>query len=211
MIVKMKIEKLTDNKIRVILKQKDFKNKNIDIQSLFLSTPKLQSLFLEILNQAKKEVNFDTDGHKLLLEVFFQSDDIFVFTITKYIDCNNKTLTPSKKYVTAKKKNCKLNTKLNIYQFKTFDDFCSFCDSINNTINLKGLFKSSILYFYNDLYFLVIKNLSLTNNSVYSIHTSLLEFAKLLSSDSNLELKLIEHGKVIMKNNAIKTGIKYFA
>ena len=70
MIVKMKIEKLTDNKIRVILKQKDFKNKNINIHSLLLSTPELQSLFLEILNQAKKEVNFDTDGHKLLLEVF---------------------------------------------------------------------------------------------------------------------------------------------
>lgn len=207
----MKIEKLTDNKIRVILKQKDFKNKNIDIKSLFLSTPELQKLFLEILNQAKKEVNFDTDGHKLLLEVFFQNDDIFVFTITKYIDCNNKTLVPSKKYVTAKKRNYKLNTKLNIYQFKTFDDFCSFCDSINNTINLKGLFKSSILYFYNDAYFLVINNFSNTSKAIYSIHASLLEFANFLSNDSNFELKLVEHGKVVMKNNAIKTGIKYFA
>lgn len=207
----MKIEKLTDNKIRVILKQKDFKNKNIDIKSLFLSTPELQSLFLEILNQAKKEVNFDTDGHKLLLEVFFQSDDIFVFTITKYIDCNNKTLIPFKKYVTAKKKNFKLNAKLNIYQFKTFDDFCSFCDSINNTINLKGLFKSSILYFYNNSYFLVINNFSHTSKAIYSIHASLLEFAKFLTNDPNFELKLIEHGKVVIKNNAIKTGIKYFA
>lgn len=206
----MKIEKLTDNKIRVILKQKDFKNKNINIHSLLLSTPELQSLFLEILNKAKKEVNFDTDGHKLLLEVFLQNDDIFVFTITKYIDCNANTYTPSKKYVTVKRKNCKLNSKLNIYEFKTFDDFCSFCDFINNTLSLRGLFKSSILYFYNDLYFLVINDFS-TNNEIHSLHAYLLEFAKFQSNDANFESKLIEHGKVVIKNNAIKTGIKYFA
>ena len=206
----MKIEKLTDNKIRVILKQKDFKNKNINIHSLLLSTPELQSLFLEILNQAKKEVNFDTDGHKLLLEVFLQNDDIFVFTITKYIDYNATPHTSSKKYVTVKRKNCKLNSKLNIYEFKTFDDFCSFCDSINNTINLRGLFKSSILYCYNNLYFLVINDFSTNNNAIHSIHAYLLEFAKFQSNDANFESKLIEHGKVIIKNNAIKTGIKYF-
>lgn len=207
----MKIEKLTDNKIRVILKQKDFKNKNINIHSLLLSTPELQSLFLEILNQAKKEVNFDTDGHKLLLEVFLQNDDIFVFTITKYIDHNAKQLIPSKKYVNVKKKDCNLNSKLNIYEFKTFDDFCSFCESINGSINLKGLFKSSILYLYNDSYFLVINDFSKTSHRIYSIHAYLLEFAKFSSNNSNFESKLIEHGKVVMKNNAIKTGIKYFA
>ena len=175
----MKIEKLTDNKIRVILKQKDFKNKNINIHSLLLSTPELQSLFLEILNQAKKEVNFDTDGHKLLLEVFLQNDDIFVFTITKYIDYNATPHTSSKKYVTVKRKNCKLNSKLNIYEFKTFDDFCSFCDSINNTINLRGLFKSSILYCYNNLYFLVINDFSTTNNAIHSIHAYLFKIYKI--------------------------------
>ena len=85
----MKIEKITENKIRIILKQEDFKDKSIDIQKLLLTTPESQSLFLEILNRAKKEVNFDTDGHKLLIEAFFQNDDIFIFTITKYIEPNN--------------------------------------------------------------------------------------------------------------------------
>ena len=63
----MKIEKLTENKIRIILKQEDFKNKTIDIQNLLLTEPETQSLFLEIFNKAKKEINFDTDGHKLLI------------------------------------------------------------------------------------------------------------------------------------------------
>lgn len=207
----MKIEKLTDNKIRVILKPKDFKDGNINIKSLLLPTPESQSLFLEILNRAKEEVDFDTEGHKILVEAFWENDDIFVFTITKYIDSNNNLLTTPKKYVTAKKKNYTLNSKLGIYQFKTFDDFCDFCNSINSITNYNRIFKSSILYFYNDLYFLVINGFSLSNKSVHSMHAYLLEFSKFLTNDSNFEIKLIEHGKVVIKNNAIKTGIKYFA
>ena len=36
-----------------------------------------------MLEQAKKEVGFNTDGCKLLIESF-TSDDILIFTITKY-------------------------------------------------------------------------------------------------------------------------------
>ena len=54
----MKIEKLTENKIRIILKTEDFKDKNIDIKKLLLTTPESQSLFLEILNKAKKRSRF---------------------------------------------------------------------------------------------------------------------------------------------------------
>ena len=57
----MKIEKITENQIRIILKQEDFKDKSIDLQKLLLTTPESQSLFLEILDRAEKEVNFDTN------------------------------------------------------------------------------------------------------------------------------------------------------
>ena len=50
----MKIEKITENKIRIILKQEDFKDKSINIKELLLTTPESQHLFLEILNKAKK-------------------------------------------------------------------------------------------------------------------------------------------------------------
>ena len=43
----MKIEKLTENKIRIILKREDFKDKTIDINQLFLTTPESHQLFLE--------------------------------------------------------------------------------------------------------------------------------------------------------------------
>ena len=53
----MKIEKLTENKIRIILKKTDFKDKEININQLLLTTTESQKLFLEILNRAEKELN----------------------------------------------------------------------------------------------------------------------------------------------------------
>lgn len=208
----MKIEKLTENKIRIILKQKDFKDKSIDIQKLLLSTPESHCLFLEILNKAKEEINFDTDGHKLLIEASFQSEDVFIFTITKYIESDILLKNGRKKYLTVKRKNQIINTPYNIYQFDNFEDFCDFCNYINNNnnISLKGIFKTSILYFYNDTYYLIIDGINISNKSLHIFHSLLLEFCTPLTFTKNFMFKLNEHGKVIIKNNAIYTGIKYF-
>lgn len=209
----MKIEKLTENKIRIILKKEDFKDKSLDVKELLLTTLESQNLFLEILNKAKKEVNFDTDGHKLLIEAFFQNEDVFIFTITKYIE-NNKTLkSTSKKLLIAKKKNHIINNSCLIYEFNSFDDFCELCDYINknNNIVLKGLFKTSILYIYNNTYYLVIDEVNMSHKSLNIFHSSLLEFSTPITSTKNYKFKLGEHGKVIIKNNAINICIKYFS
>ena len=50
----MKIEKITENKIRITLKREEFKDKKIDINELLLTRADSQKLFLEILNQAEK-------------------------------------------------------------------------------------------------------------------------------------------------------------
>lgn len=209
----MKIEKITENKIRIILKQEDFKDKSIDIKKLLLTTPESQHLFLEILNKAKKELDFDTDGHKLLIEAFFQGEDIFIFTITKYVESNLSLKGNSKRYLTVKKKNQKLNNLSYIYQFNNFEDFCDFCNFIhkNNNINLKGIFKTSILYFYNNTYYLLIDGINNSNKSLDLFHSSLLEFSNPSKFSKNFKFKLKEHGKIIIKNNAINTGIKYFS
>lgn len=209
----MKIEKITENKIRILLKQEDFKDKSIDLQKLLLTTPESHSLFLEILNKAKKEVNFDTDGHKLLIEAHFQNEDFFIFTITKYLEPNNTITNKPKKYLTIKRKSNIVNSSSLIYNFNNFEDFCEFCNFINkkNKISLKCLFKTSILYLYNNTYYLVIDGLNVSHKSINLFHSSLLEFSNKSNFSKHFKFKLKEHGKIIIKNNAINTGIKYFS
>ena len=70
----MKIEKLTDNKIRVILDIDDLAEKNINIDSLIKNTDFSQKLFKKMLNQAKKEVGFETEDSQVLIEAYISSE-----------------------------------------------------------------------------------------------------------------------------------------
>lgn len=208
----MKIEKISENKIRIILKQSDFKDKSVNLEKLLLETSESQKLFLEILNRARKEVDFDTDGHKLLIESYFLNDDSYIFTITKYIDSTNIINTKPKKYLMVKRKSHSLNYSSCIYQFDNFDNFGAFCNFLSNSHfkNIKEIFKTAILYYYNNTYYLAIENFNAYNEFSDCFHSSLLEFCNSYISNENFKCKLKEHGKIIMKNNALNTGMKYF-
>lgn len=211
----MKIEKLTENKIRIILKQDDFKDKTIDLHTIMAKTAESQGLFLKILDKAKKEVGFDTDGCRILVEAFSTSDDIYVFTVTKYeIDTNNsQDYIPKPKKLKVSRKHITLNNDLAIYEFSSFDDFCDFSKLLGNSkkIIFKNLIGSSSLYCFNNSYYLVLSNIN-TNNPSIKLFTRLIsEFARATLHSLVFEGKLKEYGKCIMKKNAIKTGIKYFS
>lgn len=208
----MKIEKLTENKIRVIIKSSDLNLKSLDIHLLMTKALEKQTFFANMLEQAKQEVGFNTDGCKLLIEAFSSSDDIFIFTITKYypediIPCN----LPRKKLI-VKRKAINLSNKLAIYKLESFDEFCDFCECINKVSNfdIKNFSKNISLYLYNNTYYLLIRDINTSyycSNVFYSIIS---EFSKPVSYSTSFENKLIEHGKAIIKRNAITTGIKYF-
>lgn len=174
----------------------------------------LGSLFLDILKKAEKEVDFYTEGYKLLIEAFSTSEDILVFTITKYQPKNVTTsINNPKKKITVKKKYSKKANLNRIYSFNDFDTFCNFCSYIKNVskFDLKKLSNNISLYLYNNTYYLFIKNINKNYEFLHNFYLAILEFATPCSFSSNFENKLVEHGKIIMKKNAINMGIKYFS
>ncbi len=208
----MKIEKLTENKIRVIVNSEDLKNNNLDYQTIMEKPIESQKLFLEMLLKAEKEVGFYTEGYKLLVEAFSSSDGLFVFTITKYAE---KTATPPNKLkVTPKKKIKSVNPKstTSIYKFSSFEEFCEFCTAMHNMANFqsKQLAKTIALYLFNDTYYLILSNINTESVFIHTFYSTISEFASLASHSETFKMKLLEHGKAIMKRNAIETGIKYF-
>ncbi len=168
-----------------------------------------QEIFSNILKQAEKEVQFYTDGCKLLIEAFSSLDDMFVFTITKYVpDRETK-----KKKLVVKRKSLKLVNHEIICRFDNFDTFCEFCKRINHlhTFDIKKLTKNSILYTWKDFYYLVLKNVNTDYEKIDLFYSVLFEFGKIISASKHFEFKLLEHGKVMIKKNAIDVGIKYFS
>lgn len=70
----MRIEKITDNKIRITLNIEDLKEKNMDLHSFMANSFESQSLFLDMLEEADKEVGFKTDNYRLMIEAIATSD-----------------------------------------------------------------------------------------------------------------------------------------
>ena len=200
----MKIEKLTENKIRIVLKLEELTNKNIDLHDFMVDNLKSQKFFIDILDKADKEVGFNTKDCKLLIEAFSSLDDVFVFTITKYLSSKKKKL------VINKKQN-KYSLTTPIYSFNSFEEFCVLCEFLNKSnLPLSNIADYISLYLYNDTYYLVFKKINLTYKHLKKLFSVLSEFGTIVKNGESFESKLLEYGKIIIKKNAFKTGIKYF-
>ena len=209
----MKIEKLTENKIRVIVNPSDLGSNDLDIHLLMNKALEGHQFFANMLEKAKKEVGFDTDGCKLLIETFSSPEDFLVFTITKSSPKELKEdLDFSKKKLTVKRRTLSVSEKNAIYKFSDFDTLCNFCHCIANKefFNINKLSKDISLYLYNGTYYLIIKNINTTYAYVRTFYSVASEFLIPVRFSDVFLHKLSEYGKVIMKKNAISLGIKYF-
>ena len=205
----MKIEKLTENKIRVIIDSSELGLNNANLHNVMTKSIETQEIFLTILKKAEKELNFNTDGCKLLIEAFSSFDDILVFTITKFLP---DTETQKKKLIVKRKSFKPVNKHITCH-FINFDTFCSFCYNLKALHNFvsKDLAKNTILYFWKNSYYLVLKNISNSSKEKNIFFSTLSEFGKLLPYSNIFEYKLLEHGKVIIKKNALDVGMKFLA
>ena len=134
----------------------------------------------------------------------------FVITFTKFKpDIKNSNKNTAK--LKVKKKTPYSSNQNVVFMFNNFDEFCNFCTYFNNCYaeDLNKIAKKIVLYEYNSNFYLAVNNIN-KNDSIPMFYTSISEFAKLISSSKNFESKLVERGKVIIKHNAIKNGIKYF-
>ena len=207
----MKFEKLNENKIRITLNNQDLAEKHIDFQSFMSNSQESQNLFLDMLDEAEKKVGFITKDYKIRIEALAMSDGNFILTITRFgknIDSDFKTSKMKKAKI--KRKNLDMKSKQIIYTFNSFDDFCNFSNFISKIDNFSNLAKSMVLYLYNDIYYLCISNINIENSNIKQLYTLITEFGTYVDNSEVFSRKLNECGKIIMKNNAVKTCIKYF-
>lgn len=208
----MKFEKLNENKIRITLNTDDLAEKHIDFHSFMSNSQESQNLFLDMLDEAEKKVGFITKDYKIRIEALAMSDGNFILTITRFgKNIDQTTIKPTKsKKLQIKRKNLDLNSKQLIYKFNCFDDFCNFANFISKLNNFYNIAKTMILYYYNSSYYLCISNINTEHSSIRQLYTLITEFGTYIDNSELFRRKLTESGKVIIKNNAIKTCVKYF-
>lgn len=194
-----------ENKIRITLDMNDLAEKHIDFHE-FMSNPiNSQSFFLDVLDQAEKEIGFITKDCQIKLEALATSSGNFVLTVTRILPSAN---TDSLKRKVKVKRKSTSNIKCNncaIFAFDTFDDFYDYGVSLTSNLSKKieDLIGNTKLYLYNNTYYLIIDKLPDNLEFVKLFSSSLLEFGKFVSDSNTYKNRIIECGEVVIKKNAI--------
>ena len=193
----MKIEKLNENKIRVTFNNLDLKKNNMDVHSFMSNSIESQSLFLNILDEAEREVGFITDNYKLSIEAIALSNGTFIITVTRV---EKESLKSTR--VQARRKNISETANQLVYKFCNFDDFCNFQNflSISAPSLVDKFSESNLLYKYNDVFFLILENLECDYTSAISSIIS--EFA-IEIENSDLIIRKIEEYGLLVSSDAI--------
>lgn len=210
----MKFEKINKDKIKVTINTDDLNQKDIDFHSFMSDSDESQSLFLDVLDIAERDFDFSTKNYNLKVETVALSDEIFILIITRIFDgdVSNSHLTNSninKPKISRKKPNISSSM---IYKFSSFDDFCNFVNMLDNILKLdyKKISKDSMLYLYNDTYYLIFLNINTKFYDLKKVFSIITEFATYVGSSDVLIAKILESGKPVFKNKAIMNCIHFF-
>lgn len=217
----MKIEKLNENKIRITLNMDDLKERDIDFHSFMSNSIESQGIFLDMLDTAQKEVGFNTDDCRIMIEALALKNGIFVLTITKFKhktqDEHKDEDSPStfkKSSLHIKRKSPKLTGSKILYSFDSFDSFCDFCNFLEKSSyknQILELGAASSLYEYNSCYYLIFSDINPNAEILKFIYPTITEFAHYVDNSELFERKVLEYGKPVINENAILESIKYFS
>lgn len=202
----MRFEKLSNDKIRIILDLQDLEDNDIDYQSFMSNSSDSQKLFMEILDEAEEQIGFTTKDYKLMIEALATIDGDFIITVTRSLPDFDITSAYKKRTIKAKRKSNKLTTDTIIYEFNNFDDIFDFVLLLKN-LNISGLTtftKDFALYTYKDNYYLVMDNIDKNFEDIKTFLCALTEFGKSINNSNLFKSRLNEYGTLLVKNNFYK-------
>lgn len=204
----MKFEKINDNKLKITLSVDELPNSQ-NLDDFMNNSDNAKNSFLNILNEAKNAVGFNTQDYKIKIEAKSIENDGYVFLITRLVKLKNGNVLVKPRKIF---KHSPFYSDYSIYKFSSFDDFCNFSSYLKeNKINyLNNLCKSCTLYGYGSHYYLVLEKINENYKKLPLFYSSITEFSTFFSSKEMFYSSLKEHGKIILESNALVLCQKYF-
>ncbi len=212
----MKVEKISENQIKLILTSADLKENNLKLEELIKPSDKTQDLFRDLMEKAFSQCGFEVDNTPLMVEATPISVDGLMIIVTKLPDKNskkdsmalisqNKDLRRYKKKGIAALKSTPISEdNIIIYSFLCLDN------AIDASVRIAGMFTGfSELYKYNCKYFLLLQSDKKENDE--TMEFVLNEYGIRHSSNVLTKYYLMEHGNILIHNPAVKTIYNNFA
>lgn len=200
----MRIERLSQDKIRIFLTFDDLSERGIQKEDMWQEVPKVHDLFTEMMDQAYSELGFDATG-PLAVEVFALPAQGMVVIVTRgkydhhqYGGAGEDEL-PEEIYemeVTLEQSDSI------VYAFRDFEVLVEAAHVLIGNITSQGQ-----LYSYNDKWYLYFDPKDFEESALSGLVGVLAEFG---DSSPVTQAVLAEYGKTVMAENAVQTLCTHF-
>ena len=207
----MRIERINENKIKVLIDDVEAKERNITIKNICDNPPEVQQMFWQAIRLAKESVDFSIDGAKLFVETIPACESGIGMLITKVCseseleeavnNCSYKGRLRKSELKPMKREETLLSKY--IYCFETFDSVCAAAGELND--RYKGV---SVLYKLNEKFYMYLIPAEPISQCEAEIVLS--EFAVRQANGQYMHGRLNEYGTVMIENNAIEVLSEYF-
>ena len=205
----MKIERISENQLKLTLTKADLAERKIKLEDLISPSERTQKLFRDIMEQALDEEDFISENTPLMVEAIPSGGDGMII-VTKV---NNKEKHADEDLRRWKKKPMdtlaheeEKNSDILIYSFPSLDDV------IGVSLRLDGVFKGESAVYKNDgKYFLVMQeDTYTTEETAEDAERILKEYGQKHISTPLAKYYLLEHGETLLAEQAIKALAKTF-
>lgn len=188
----MKITKISQNKIKILIPYDELYENNINYDEMLDFNDKTKSFFMNILEQAQSETKIDFENSQIVIEVYPYLDEGFAAIMT----VNPMRLNRQKyRYLNYKVKSKQDTVQKLCYQFDSFETVLDCVRRINpDTI------QESVLYQVNSVYILQV-----AVSGLQSEPDMLKEYGRKLPSFQYLNGYAGEYGKVLIEHDAVQT------
>ncbi len=188
----MRIERISDNKIKAYISQEELKSWNVTIKNFAEKTPEAQKLFWHVVREAQRCVDFTAEHSQLLVEATGSENTGFEMTISRL---------PLVKRTEDRKTDVVQKGTL-VYQFVDFENICLCVSEVGQ--RYKG---QSSLYKLDNKYFLILYPENL--NIFKGIEHIILEYGKKCINDISVEL-IKERGSQLISDVAVEVILRHF-
>lgn len=217
----MRIEKLDDNKLKIMFNSQELEENNITVHSFLSGSNEAQKLFLAILDIANEEFGFDIKNCNISSEaISFENKDFVIFVTKSLQNSENFEITNKSSHYNLldfiNQNNTKPLSSLSflppqnleedidkiIYKFGNITEVFEFCEFVNSEIQTLTIENS--LYKYNDSFFIILNIEKLDVRKKKLVISKLSEFKNYIYLSPLAYSKLIEHSTLILENKAIQ-------
>ena len=215
----MKIERISENQLKLTLTKDDLKERDIKLEDLISPSEKTQKLFRDFMEQALDEEDFVSENTPLMVEAVPMGTEGIMIIVTKVNNKDKKGNTAAdllqqaqetrrwkKKPLDTLEHAEEKNSDILIYSFPELDDV------IRVSLRLDGGFKGESSVYKNDgKYFLVLQGDTYTaEESSDELELVLKEYGQKHVSTPLAKYYLLEHGETIITDKAVKALAKTF-